>query len=62
MMVSTLGWSFFGLSSNHSKFLLDEFYYLAKYLRTSYNEFLKLPTYIRKYLLDKIIEENTPKT
>ena len=62
MLASTLGWSFFGLSSNHSKFLLDEFYYLAKFLRISYNDFLKLPTYIRKYLLDKIVEEHTPKT
>ena len=26
----------------------------------SYNEYLTIPTYIRKYLVDKIIEDNTP--
>ena len=26
-----------------------------------YNEYIKIPTYIRKYLIDKIVEENTPK-
>jgi len=50
--------NFFGLSSNYTKFLLDEFYILAKILRTSYTEFLNMPTYIRKYLIDKIIEDN----
>jgi hypothetical protein len=53
-----LGWNFFGLSSDYSKFLLDEFYLLAKILRTSYSDYLKMPTYVRRYLVDKIIEEH----
>jgi len=27
-------------------------------LRTSYTEYLKMPTYVRRYLVDKIIEEH----
>lgn len=27
----------------------------------SYVDYLSIPTYMRKYLIDKIIEENTPK-
>jgi hypothetical protein len=53
-----LGWNFFGLSSDYSKSILDEFYLLAKMLRTSYSDFLKMPTYVRRYLVDKIIEEH----
>jgi hypothetical protein len=53
-----LGWSFFGLSSNHTAHILDEYYLLAKILRTSYTEFMKMPTYIRRYLIDKIVEEH----
>lgn len=30
-------------------------------MRTSYQEFLIMPTYVRKYMIDKIIESNTPK-
>jgi hypothetical protein len=53
-----LGWSFFGLSSEYSKFILDEYYLLAKILRTSYSDYLKMPTYVRRYLVDKIIEDS----
>jgi len=53
--------SFFGLSSDYKKYLLDEFYILAKVLHLSYDVFWTIPTYTRRYLIDKIIEENTPK-
>jgi len=56
-----LGLSFFALSSNYVKYLIDEFYILARFLRMSYTDYLNIPTYIRKYLIDKIIEDNTPK-
>ena len=42
--------------------MIDEFYVLSKFLHMSYYEFNLIPTYMRKYLIDKIIEENTPKT
>ena len=54
MSQSLLGWNFFGLSSNHTSNLLYEYYVLAKILRTQYNEFLTIPTYVRKYLIEKI--------
>jgi hypothetical protein len=57
MFKSPLGLNFFGLSSNYIKFLNEEFYYLSKFLRTQYSEFLTIPTYIRKFLLNKIIED-----
>jgi hypothetical protein len=53
-----LGWSFFGLSSDYQAHLLTEYYILAKILRTQYSEFLKIPTYVRRFLIDKIIEDN----
>ena len=61
MSSSTLGWSFFGLSSNHKQFLIEEYYFLARFIRLSYTEFHIMPTYMRKYLIDRIIEDNTPK-
>jgi hypothetical protein len=53
-----LGWTFFALSSDYRKSQLDEFYYLTKLLSISYNDFLQMPIFARKYLLDKWIEEN----
>jgi hypothetical protein len=53
-----LGWTFFALSSDYRKSQLDEFYYLTKLLNISYNDFLQMPIFARKYLLDKWIEEN----
>jgi len=52
-----LGLNFFGLSSNHKINLLDEFYYLIKYGHFSYQDLLKVPTYERKYFVNKLIEE-----
>jgi hypothetical protein len=57
--MSHLGSTFFALSSSYSKYLLDEFFLLAKHLRISYTEFNTIPTYVRKYLINKIIEVNT---
>jgi len=34
---------------------------MGKFLNTSYSDFLKIPVYQRRYLVDKIIELNTPK-
>jgi hypothetical protein len=53
-----LGWTFFALSSDYRKSQLDEFYYLTKLLNISYSDFLQMPIFARKYLLDKWIEEN----
>jgi hypothetical protein len=40
--------------------MIDEYYALGKFLGTSYSDFLVMPTYFRKYLVDKIIEHNKP--
>jgi hypothetical protein len=53
-----LGWTFFALSSNYRKSQIDEFYYLTKLLNISYQDFLIMPLFMRKYLLDKWVEEN----
>jgi len=54
-----LGLSFFGLSSNNKKNLLDEIYYLSKYVNFSYLEVMSMPTYERKYFIDKLIGEKS---
>jgi hypothetical protein len=56
MLVS--GWTFFVLSSTYRKNQLDEFYYLNTLMNVSYHDFLIMPLYARKYLLDKWIELN----
>jgi hypothetical protein len=35
---------------------------MAKFIRTSYSDFNEMPTYVRKFLINRIIEDNTPKT
>jgi len=60
-LISHLGLSFFGLSIDYRKVLSDEYYYFTKFLNVSYTDFLLLPTWLRKYMLDKLIEDNTPK-
>jgi len=52
------GWTFFVLSSNYRKGQIDEFYYLNKLLNITYNDFLIMPLFVRKYLLDKWVEDN----
>jgi hypothetical protein len=53
-----LGLNFFALSSEHRQTQLDEFYYLAKLIHLGWGEFLSMPIFYRKYLLNKWIEEN----
>jgi hypothetical protein len=35
---------------------------MAKFIRTSYSDFNEMPTYVRKFLINRILEDNTPKT
>jgi len=56
MLVS--GWTFFVLSSDYRKGQIDEFYYLTKLLNISYSDFLNMPIFYRKYILDKWVKEN----
>ena len=53
-----LGLNFFVLSSDYRKGQLDEFYYLSKLFNITYSDFEKMPVFVRKYLLDKWVEEN----
>ena len=34
---------------------------MSKILRTQYTEFLQIPTYVRKYIISRIIDDYTPK-
>jgi hypothetical protein len=56
--MSDWGWTFFVLSSDYRKGQLDEFYYLNNLMKITYQDFERMPIFIRKYLLDKWIEEN----
>jgi len=53
-----LGSTFFALSSEYRKSQIDEFYYLTTLLKVSYQDFERMPVFVRKYLLNKWIEEN----
>lgn len=53
-----LGLNFFVLSSDYRKGQADEFFYLNKLLGISYSDFISMPLYLRKYLLDKWLEDN----
>ena len=53
-----LGWSFFALSSDYQKTLLDEIFYLVKYGKFSYGDITQMPTFERKYFINKLIEDN----
>jgi hypothetical protein len=37
--------------------LLDEIYYLIRYSNFSYNDLMKIPTYERRYFVEKLVEE-----
>ena len=54
-----LGLTFFALSSDYRKGQLDEFYYLNTLMKITYQDFLQMPLFVRKYLLDKWIESNS---
>jgi hypothetical protein len=53
-----LGLTFFALSFDYRKGQIDEFYYLSKLLHHSYSDLERMPVFMRKYLLDKWVEEN----
>ena len=53
-----LGWTFFALSSDYRKGQIDEFYYLTTLMRITYQDFERMPIFVRKYLLDKWVEDN----
>ena len=53
-----LGLTFFALSSDYRKIQIDEFYYLTTLMKISYQDFERMPLFVRKYLLDKWIEDN----
>jgi len=53
-----LGLTFFALSSDYRKTQIDEFYYLTTLMKISYQDFERMPLFVRKYLLDKWIEDN----
>jgi len=57
-----LGSNFFALSSDYRKSQIDEFYYMKTLLGISYQEFNEMPIFVRKYLLNKWIEEKSSKT
>jgi hypothetical protein len=58
----TSGLNFFGLSSSYKETLIEEFYFLAKFIRINYSDFYRMPTFERKHLIKRIVEDNTPKT
>lgn len=53
-----LGWTFFVLSSDYRKNQIDEFYYLNRFMGISWTDFEKMPLFVRKYLMDKWLEDN----
>ncbi len=55
--MSVLGSTFFVLSSDYKKILLDETFFLVKNANFSYVDVMNMPTYERKYFIGKIMEE-----
>jgi hypothetical protein len=55
--VLALGWSFFVLSSEYKKFLLDEIFFLVKNANFQYSDITTMPTYERKYFIGKLLEQ-----
>ena len=52
----TFGVEFFGLSSEYRQ-LIDEFYHLSKNFSFTYDNLLVMPTFERKYFINKFITE-----
>jgi hypothetical protein len=50
--------TFFVLSSDYRQGQLDEFYYLNTLMKITYQDFMVMPVFMRKYLLDKWVENN----
>jgi len=57
MLISLSGQSFFVLSSDYKKVMLDEFYYLSKHVNMNYSELMTMPVFERKYFINKLSEE-----
>ena len=55
--MSVLGWTFFALSSDYKKIILDETFFLVKNANFSYVDIMTMPTYERKYFIGKVMEE-----
>jgi len=55
--MSVLGWTFFALSSDYKKIILDETFFLVKNANFSYVDVMTMPTYERKYFIGKVVEE-----
>ena len=55
--MSVLGCTFFALSSDYKKIILDETFFLVKNANFSYVDVMTMPTYERKYFIGKVIEE-----
>ena len=55
--MSGLGWTFFALSSDYKKIILDETFFLVKNANFSYVDVMNMPTYERKYFIGKVLEE-----
>jgi hypothetical protein len=37
--------------------MMDEFYYLSKYVHFSYSDMIKMPIFERKYFINKLVTE-----
>lgn len=57
MLLSTSGLSFFGFSSEYRVSLLTEFYVMTRHMTITYSDFLLMPTFMRRFLIDKLIDE-----
>jgi hypothetical protein len=51
-----LGMNFFVLSSAYKLNLLEEIFYLVKYGKFSYRDILIMPTFERKFFIDKLVD------
>jgi hypothetical protein len=51
-----LGLNFFVLSSAYKLNLLEEIFYLVKYGKFSYRDILIMPTFERKFFIDKLVD------
>jgi hypothetical protein len=51
-----LGLNFFVLSSAYKLNLLEEIFYLVKYGKFSYRDILIIPTFERKFFIDKLVD------
>jgi len=57
MLKSLLGQSFFVLSSDYKKSMLQEIYYLCRHVNMTYTDCMIMPTYERKFFINTLIEE-----